>query len=89
MKIGRLEIKITYHSDKIRFIRFNEFGIWYYLPLMWSIKHYLKNQKKLMAIKLWKYRTGDGLVIAKDKVNEIQNKYSVDSTEEFIEFHKQ
>ena len=81
MKIGRLEIiwhpsnsenPIDWGQDFIK-----DCGIWYYLPLKWSVTHYLREGRKLWAVKLCKYRTGLGLKESKDWVDKLQEKKKI------------
>lgn len=80
MKMGRLEI--VYHKSEPKEINWRsdfktECGIWYYLPIKWSVIHYLNQGKKLHAVKLYKYRKGEGLKESKQWVDKLQEKKKI------------
>jgi hypothetical protein len=74
MKIGRFEI--IYHKSEIVTSDFKtECGIWYYLPIKWAVIHYLRQGRKLQAVKLHYYRTNKvGLKESKMWVDKLQDK---------------
>ena len=75
MRIGKLEI-IYHRSEAETYVGDfkKDCGIWYYLPIRWSVIHYLRLGNKLWAVKLYKYRTGEGLRESKQWVDKLQDK---------------
>ena len=78
MKIGKLEI-IYHRTEEETYVTDfkKECGNWYYLPLKWSVIHYLRLGKKLHSVKLVKYRTGMGLKESKEWVDKLQAKKKI------------
>lgn len=76
MRIGRLEI--IFHKAKEPETFKEECGIWYYLPLKWGVRHYLKEGRKLHAVKLHYYRTNKkSLKESKQWVDALQEKENI------------
>jgi hypothetical protein len=79
MRIGKLEI--IYHGHELIEPYVGDFkrecGVWYYLPIRWSVIHYLRLGKKLWAVKLRKFRSGDGLKESKAWVDTLQVKKNI------------
>jgi len=78
MRIGKLEI-IYHRTEAETYVGDfkEECGIWYYLPIKWSVIHYLRLGKKLRAVKLVKYRTRMGLKESKQWVDKLQDKKKI------------
>jgi hypothetical protein len=77
MRIGKFELIFIYHRSELTQSFKEECGIWYYLPLKWSVIHYLRQGTKLYAVKLVKYRTNMGLKDSKDWVDKFQAKKKI------------
>lgn len=76
MKIGKY--RITFQSPIVvegGQSSLLQFGIFAFLPVKWGTRHLLKKEKRLMAVKFYKFKSGNGLKEAKDKVDEIELKY--------------
>lgn len=93
MKIGKIVFRfqspIVVDSIDGTKTTYADFGTAIFMPTKAGVKHFLKEEKRLMAIKFYKYRSGKGLKDSKDYVDKLELKLYPDVVKKRQEQFKQ